>query len=316
VKITRAKIIAAVLLTPLIAVFLLLFCHLFGVARWLQIRILPTNWALQHAVCIERPGDDWLLLMVEHAWRDLELDTSRLLLISAADGRVLGERVEDLDFNLFGLTAERVWARPGHRGYDDFAGYALPGLQRTIDGRALLAAHPELERIVKRIRPDGPAALRIFARDGYQYRLQLDDQRLQRLALEPAPPAPDLLQRLPDCRWRIPGPVKDARDCKPLRLPGGGDRPPGRLMAASETRGGLRQLVLYAAAPDGSSRWRLTEQQLFGPRDPDEPPRRIFSATRADGRLLLVAADRRPEDLYLAAVDPAAGSILWQRRFR
>jgi hypothetical protein len=315
---TRGKVVVGALGAAIAAPAVLLILNVFGVGLSLGIRIWPTGWAVRHAAHVQRPSGDLLIVMADDVAIGSRGHPQRLLVLSAANGSVLGERVGGVRFELFGLTPELAWCRHS-REDGDFAGYELPGLTKRYDGDDLLAAHPRVGRIIDWIKVDGPNALRIDAKDGYQYRLELVDNSLARLPERPPPLVPNLLHAYAGCRWRIPGPMKDARTCAPIRLPavpGRGRRSAGVVMTdyRRDRTTGLEQLVLYLERRDGQSGWRLTEDEVFGPRD-GKRSRPIRLASRAHDRLLLVAVDHEPDDLYLAAVRLEDGAVLWRQTF-
>lgn len=309
-KIDKGNLIIAAVCAPMFAMIALLFLNLFfEVGLWVTMQIFKTNWSLKAVVHLERPDGDVLVIKVDNEWTDGEVEANRLMVISTADGSIVAETVRGINFKLLGVTPELAWCQLS-RDDDDIVALQLPDLDERYDLEDLLEAHPQVNRIIDWIKVDGLDALRIDAKDGFQYRLKYSDNSIERLPEEPPPLAPDLIEAMPGCRWKIPGPIKDSRNCQLIR------EGEAAVLTSYQGEGEAKQLVLTLKTKDGQAEWTVTEETLFGPREEGTPPRRVYFAGKVKGQLLLVAQDREPEDFFLAAVDLADGSVRWNLIFR
>jgi len=153
-------------------------------------------------------------------------------------------------------------------------------------------------------------ALRIDARDGYQYRLLPKDNSVERLPDAPKPPAPTLLQSLSTRTWKFPGPLIGTKSGQPMKI--GNDFITGR----SEQIGAEYQTVLERKTASGELIWSTREENWFGKPDSDHPSKRINFATQDKQCIYLVAEDRdEHDDLYLAALNLDDGSVVWSQIF-
>jgi hypothetical protein len=308
-KITKGNLIIAAACAPMFAMIALLGLNLFfEVGLGLSAQIFPTNWSLKAVVHLERPDRDVLVIKVDNEWTDGEVEANRLMVISTADGAIVAETVRGINFELLGVTPELAWCQLS-RDDEDIVALQLPDLDERYDFKDLMRAHPQVNRIIDWIKVDGLDALRIDAKDGYQYRLKYADNSIERLPEDPPPLAPDLV-RATGCRWKIPGTIRDSRDCRPIRA---GD---AAILASYQGESQAKQLALTSKTKGGQVKWTVTEETLFGPREEGAPPRRVFFVAKAKGQLLLVAEDREPEDFFLAAVDLDDGSVRWNLIFR
>jgi hypothetical protein len=293
----------------LVLVPAVLFLAIHG-ANWVGISPVPVLYLmpsdcgkLVQAAIVESPAPALVLQASCHVGRTgWATRMHRLAALSLGDGAVLGHRVQRAGLEWIGLTPGEVWLAGGGRA----EGFALPALDRRHRLSRLLERHPELEGIVKSVAVDGLGGrLRLWARDGREYRLTLDGDRLERLPIDPPSPAPTLLAPWAACEWRVPGRVYEARGCRPMEIDGEPITIERRLTSGGE------QVVVARRRADGRPRWERSERELFD----GAGPHRLLFAARHEGRIAIVATEREPDDLHAVAIDARSGALLWSRTF-
>ncbi len=271
----------------------------------------PTDWELVRAGLIERADGAVLLLKMDNEPPGFDIAYERLVALDPVDGAMLGQVVESRASWLVGLTDEEVWVLTDRGEHDPVAGYALPDLKLRYDMDDLFGDDPTLAGMIKSIQVDGMQGdLRVQALDGHAYRLTPSRRTAERLPLDAPPPAPTLLRSWRSCDMAYDGPLIDFRGCTPLSVAG------EALTLNSIESNGTTYFVISRRAQDGTMRWEVSDQDLFGDRGPDDPFRAIRYLTLHEGRILLAAEDGRGvDDIYAAAIDTETGQIAWTRTF-
>lgn len=297
-------------MSPLWAFLIIKLVSVFGLFQLADMHFSLTDWRLGPVGLVERPDQPVLLIEMENDPPGWGIAYERLVALDPQDGSMLGQVLEGGALYLIGLTTDEAWLTTGWGKGRDARGYVLPGLDLRYDLEGLLGDHP-LGGIVDRVAVDGPgAALRIRALDGHQYRLVPETGEVERLPLDPPPPAPDLLDGWRTCRFAYRGPLFDHRGCRPIRIG-------GRALAIRSVHNGkTRYWHIRRPGDDGKPVWEVTDRDLFGALADDAPLRNIRYLTLHRGKIVLVAEDGDGvDDVYAAAIDTQDGRILWTRTF-
>ena len=144
----------------LLPVILYLGIHLlsvFGLFRIPAMHLSRTNW--KHVIALLKTHHTPPVLLIHMANEPPGWDIAyeRLLSIDPASGKVLGQIVMGGWMYLIGVTGKEVWLTTRFPG-KSVSGYALPDLDCIYKQDALLADHPDIEKIIKTIHVDGPQA--------------------------------------------------------------------------------------------------------------------------------------------------------------
>ncbi|MBD3239782.1 MAG: hypothetical protein GF331_04295 [Chitinivibrionales bacterium] len=232
---------------------------------------------------------------------------NRVLCVRLRDGVLLGQRIESRTMQLIGTSRGIVWVKSDY-AQKKVRGLTVPRLRVGYDALKLAERHQEIRNIVKEIRVDGDA-LRVYALDGYQYRLSPPADELARLPLDPPPPEPVYPMAVGEgCT------IHGGYLCDYLR---GGVPEFGLDRIARRYVGNSGTLILAREGALGGEEWLLSEHELVGrPRHNDIARTLCFSTFLADTAIVVITEEWDKGDLFVCAVDVKRGNVCWRVRLR
>ncbi len=270
-----------------------------------------TDWDLVEAGFVQRKDKSVLVLKMNNEPPGWDVAYERILTIDPDNGRVRGQVIESRPSWLLGVTKKELWVltKVGRRYCAN--GYQMPDLDHIYDMDRLLADYPSVADIVEDVWIDGiDSDLRIKAQDGYFYKLTPSTGELDKLPLDPPKPKPTLVSSWNGCDMDYQGTLVDFRDCRPMFIDG------DKLTLNSVKSGDTSYFVIGRKKKDGGFSWKVSDQDLFGDLDEDDPLRNLRFVTLYNGMILLVAEDGKGlDDVYAAAIDAKDGRIVWSRTF-
>lgn len=269
-----------------------------------------TDWSLAVSGFVARERQSVLLLKMNNDPPGWGIAWERVLTIDPDDGAVLGQAVESTASRIIGVTPGALWLYTGSVKLKRLVQFSLPALDRLYDLDDLEHIAPEVADIIDDVWADGlDGNLLIRALNGYYYRWLPRQQKLQKLSPDKPPRTPTLMASWKSCRLDYRGRLLDFRGCRPLELDG------DRFTLRSVASGGTHYFVIGRRRGEQIV-WSVSDRQLFGALDEDDPLRYLRFVTLYKDKLLLVAEDGSGvDDIYAAAIAVKDGSTVWSRTF-
>lgn len=266
-----------------------------------------SRWELYRAAIIEREPEPVILLDCQDnpgGWGAYD----RLLCVRLRDGRVLGEHISSRSQDFIGATRDIAWLKKDYAS-KRVIGYSIPKLRKRFDALALSDNHPELTGLVKQFSPDSQY-LRVYALDGYQYRLDPVADTITRLPLDPPAPRSAIAWSRCDGCTRHGGHLCDFIEGG---VPSWNDSCLKRYYAGEADR----VVVCRLANSHKDTVWSYTEQELLGEDFHADRDCTVCFSTYHGTRVYVAVTDNwREGDLFLLAIDTWSGNVDWRLRVK
>lgn len=270
-----------------------------------------TNWDLVVSGFVERDKNSVMILKMNNEPPGWDVAYERILTLDPDDGDILGQVVEPGASYLIGVTPELIWVWRGSVKMRSVDGYSLPELDHVYELDDLLDEYPSVADMVDDVWADGMSGkLRIKALDGYYYSLTPARDRLEKLTPDPPKRAPTIISSWKGCRLDYHGTLIDFRGCKRMFVDG------DEISLETIKSKATHYFVVGRKNKDGGFLWRVSDQEMFGDLDDDDPLRYLRFVTLFKGKILLLAEDGKGvDDVYAAAIDVKDGHVVWTKTF-
>lgn len=278
---------------------------------WPRPTMYLRSWrrSLWQVALVDSIPDPLLILLLDDYADGTPGGYTRLVSLSLETGTVHGDQVNTHGYTLAGVNRQSVWLQRRWSRRRELHGYGLPGFRPHHRARSFTRKHEEIARIVDSCSLDGPnGMLRVYARNGYQYRLNLSGNTLTRLPLAPPRPAPNLLRWQDQCGRRS-GYLTDDRTCRTMVS--------GDDIFTKAYIGENGKVEIGRRTPGKPLQWITEEHEMAGEEPHDGKGRFISWSTFHGGRVYVVLCHNEYRGpAYVAALEEGSGAVVWHRTFR